>query len=397
MNLLSLPISEFCNTGSGTTLSRQKHDRCYGGNIPWVKSGELRESIIRDTEEKVTEEALKETSLKIAPKGAILVAMYGANVGRVGILGIEATTNQAVCYVVPDKEKADSRYIFHALQQKLPEFISRSVGGAQPNISQQIIKEAKIPLPPLTEQKRIAAILDKAEEVRSQRRQALAQLDALTQAVFLEMFGDPVSNERGWSQIPLGELLSAIESGRSPNCLDRSVQYGEWGVLKLGAVTWYQYKPSENKALPPKEKPNVALEVKVGDLLFTRKNTYELVAACALVRSTPPHLLLPDLIFRFRLKPDAPIDLVFLHQLLINQKKRLEIQKLASGSASSMPNISKSKLQIMLIEVPPLSLQQEFAQRVEAITQLKASHRESLAQLNALFASLQHRAFRGEL
>jgi type I restriction enzyme, S subunit len=230
MNMLSLSISEFCKTGSGTTPSRQKHDRYYGGNIPWVKSGELRESIVRDTEEKVTEDALTETSLKIAPKGAVLVAMYGANVGRVGILGIEATTNQAICYVVPDKEKADSRYIFHALQQKLPEFISRSVGGAQPNISQQIIKETKIPLPPILEQKRIAAILDKAEEVRSQRRQALEQLDAIGQSIFIEMFGDPVTNPMEWTETTyLGEvadIVSGITKGRKLNGkLTREIPY----------------------------------------------------------------------------------------------------------------------------------------------------------------------------
>jgi type I restriction enzyme, S subunit len=397
MELLLLPISSFCKTGSGTTPSRAKADRYFGGDIPWVKSGELRESIVSEAEESVTAEALAETSLKIAPKGSVLVAMYGANVGRVGILGIDATTNQAVCHIIPDEDKADSRYIFHALQGKLAEFLSRSVGGAQPNISQQIIRETKIFLPPIGTQKRIAAILDQAEALRSLRRQSIGQLDALARSVFLEMFGDPVTNPMGWDRVPLGELLSAIESGKSPNCLDRPVIEGEWGVLKLGAVTRCEYNPLENKALPPQETPDPVLEVKSGDLLFTRKNTYELVAACALVGSTPSKLLLPDLIFRFRLKSDAVINLCFLHQLLIHPGKRREIQKLASGSSSSMPNISKAKLQITLIEVPPLALQQEFADRIQAIEALKAQHRESLAKMDTLFASLQHRAFRGEL
>jgi type I restriction enzyme, S subunit len=397
MKKLSLSISSFCKTGSGTTPSRSKYDRYFGGSIPWVKSGELRESIISSSEETITEEALTETALKIAPKGAILVAMYGANVGRVGILDIDATTNQAICHIVPEKDKADSRYIFHALQQKLPEFISRSVGGAQPNISQQIIRDTKIFLPPIDQQKRIAAILDKAEELRSLRRQSIEQLDILGRSIFIEMFGDPVTNPKGWNQFIFSDLISKIESGHSPNCLDRPKTDQEWGVLKLGAVTWCDYNQSENKALPPHEKPHLELEVKVGDLLFVRKNTYELVAASVLVRSTMPKLLLPDLIFRLRLNSDAPINSCFLHKLLINPSKRREIQKLASGAASSMPNISKAKLYSVLIEVPPLSLQQEFAQRIEAIEHQKSQHRESLAQLDKLFASLQHRAFRGEL
>jgi type I restriction enzyme S subunit len=137
--------------------------------------------------------------------------------------------------------------------------------------------------------------------------------------------------------------------------------------------------------------------VKPGDLLFTRKNTYELVAACALVRDTPPRLMMSDLMFRFRLRSDVEMDATFLHQLLILPTKRSEIQKLAGGSSGSMPNISKARLLAATIEVPPLSLQREFARRVTAVEKIKASHRVSLAELDALFASLQHCAFRGEL
>ena len=137
--------------------------------------------------------------------------------------------------------------------------------------------------------------------------------------------------------------------------------------------------------------------MKRGDLLFARKNTYELVAACALVRETPPRLLMSDLIFRLRLRAEAKIDSVFLHQLLIYPTKRGDIQRLAGGSAGSMPNISKSRLETTVIEVPPIELQHEFARRVSVVEKLKTAQRQSLAELDALFASLQHRAFRGEL
>jgi len=270
-------------------------------------------------------------------------------------------------------------------------------GSAQQNFGPSHLKALQITLPPIAHQKRIAAILDQAKALRSYRREAIGLLDELGRSVFLEMFGDPVTNPKGWNKVPFSELLSAIESGKSPNCLDRPAIEGEWGVLKLGAVTWCEYNPLENKALPPQEKTDPTYEVKVGDLLFTRKNTYDLVAACVLVRNTPTRLLLPDLIFRFCLKPDALIDSCFLHQLLIEPRKRREMQKLASGSSSSMPNISKAKLQTVLIEVPPLPLQQQFAQRIAAIEALKATQREAIVQLDRLFASLQHRAFRGEL
>ena len=259
--------------------------------------------------------------------------------------------------VRPSKNHADARYILHFLRQgyiRLDGERNMTGSAGQRRVPKHFLESLEIPLPPIAQQKRIAAILDKAEELRSLRRQALGALDAIAQSIFLEMFGDPTTNPKSWIRVRFSDLLSAIESGRSPNCLDRPVEDEEWGVLKLGAVTWCEYNPLENKALPSNEKPDLSLEVKPGDLLFTRKNTFELVAACALVRSTPPHLLLPDLIFRFRTKPNAPIDLCFLHQLLINPAKRREIQKLASGSASSMPNISKTKLETVLIEVPPL-------------------------------------------
>jgi type I restriction enzyme S subunit len=158
-------------------------ERYYeNGTIPWVKSGELRENIITETSEHVTDAALRETSIKLVPAGALLLALYGATVGRLGILGVEATTNQAVCHIIPDPEKANVRYLFHALSNQVPNLIARGVGGAQPNISQGIVKELALMLPPLAEQKRIAAILDAADALRTKRRETLAQLDALLQS-----------------------------------------------------------------------------------------------------------------------------------------------------------------------------------------------------------------------
>jgi type I restriction enzyme S subunit len=233
--------------------------------------------------------------------------------------------------------------------------------------------------------------------LRAKRRAALSQLDTIIQAIFLELFGDPVTNPKAWPRLPFAALLTNIESGWSPICLERPVKGNEWGVLKLGAVTSCEYNPTENKALPPGVDPDPDLEVKPGDLLFTRKNTYELVAACALVRETPPQLLMSDLIFRFRLCPDAPVNNEFLHQLLTYPTKRREIQRLAGGSAGSMPNISKGRLRTTPIELPPITLQRDFAHRVSAVEKLKTVHRRSLAELDTLFGALQHRAFRGEL
>lgn len=219
----------------------------------------------------------------------------------------------------------------------------------------------------------------------------------LTQSIFLETFGDPTSKSLRWTQAPLAHLLSKIDSGSSPVCLDRTIRDGEWGVLRLGAVTKCEYAPGENKALPPNIQYDPQLEIFQGDLLFTRKNTANLVAACALVKRTPPRLLLPDLIFRLRLNPDAQLLPEYLHQVLIHPRKRRDIQSLAGGSAGSMPNISKAKLLTVKVPVPPISLQLKFVGSLQRVDALESTSMLGQTKTDSLFVSLQHRAFRGEL
>jgi len=143
--MITAALGDFCETGSGTTPSREFQGRYYTqGTIPWVKSGELRESLIMKSEEHVTEAALRETGLRLVSPGTILLAMYGATVGRLGILGVEATTNQAICHIVPDRRRADSRYLFHALRSRIPDLLHQRVGGAQRNINQRIIRSLTV-------------------------------------------------------------------------------------------------------------------------------------------------------------------------------------------------------------------------------------------------------------
>ncbi len=174
------PLAAFCKTGTGGTPSRGKMQRYYeAGTIPWVKSGELREQVITSTGEYITETALKETSVKLVPKDALLLALYGATVGRLGILGTQATTNQAVCHIIPNSLRADLRYMFHSLSNQVSYLVGRGVGGAQPNISQGIIKSLPIPLPPLDLQHRFATIVESVEKQRASQRTHLAELDTL--------------------------------------------------------------------------------------------------------------------------------------------------------------------------------------------------------------------------
>ena len=181
-------IDDFCVTGSGGTPSRTNLDRYYGGSIPWVKSGELRETVILSTEETITEEAIRESSVKWIPSGALLVAMYGATVGRIAQLGIRATSNQAVCHIVPDPTVAHTDFMFVGLQAQVPVWLGQAVGGAQPNISQGIIRATTIPLPPLREQMKFVEYAKKArlllKHLKTAANEDAALSDSLTHRAF---------------------------------------------------------------------------------------------------------------------------------------------------------------------------------------------------------------------
>lgn len=334
---------------------------------------------------------------KILRKGDLLVSTANSwnLVGKccwVPELNYPATAGGFIAILRGKPSKIDLRYLYHWFSTPDTQADARNCGRQTTNISNMDIGRClalEIPLPPLPEQRRIAAILDKADALRAKRRESIAKLDQLLQSVFLEMFGDPVNNTKGWPQVSLEEILDNIDSGKSPVCLERPAVEGEWGVLKLGAITRCTFNPKENKALPPHTAYEPNLEVKKGDLLFTRKNTYDLVAACAYVIETPPKLLLPDLIFRLRLKPTAPIIARYLQALLTHPGKRKSIQSLAGGAAGSMPNISKAKLKTVLIELPPKALQEQYEKSVKGIEAIKAKQLVSLGKIDETFMSLQ--------
>lgn len=224
-------LGEICETTSGGTPNR-KNDAYYGGIIPWVKSGELGKGVIYDTEEKITEQAVKESSAKIFPKGTLLIALYGATIGKLGFLGVPAATNQAVCGIF-ENEKIDLQFLSYYLFHKRNDLIAQGTGGAQPNISQTILKNLSIPLPPLPTQHAIVtrietlfAELDKAAE---HLRTAQQQLKTYRQAVLNHW----LNNEDGkWEMVPIKEIINVISNGSTPKA-DKMFSKGEIQFLKV--------------------------------------------------------------------------------------------------------------------------------------------------------------------
>ena len=327
-----------------------------------------------------------------------LLVSWSASLGVFEWVGPEqAFVNQHIFRVVPREDIVDKRYLRYALEAALTKMGHHLHGSTMQHVNRVEFLETRLAFPERDEQRRIAAILDQADDLRRKRRLAVEKLSALPQAIFQEMFGDPIANLKGWPRLPLRDLIE-LHGGWSPVCLDRSAGSEEWGVLKLSAITTCAYDDTENKALPLGTQQRVALEVKPGDILFSRKNTYQLVGACAYVGTTREKLTIPDLMFRLRPRQDSDAIVGrYLHALLITPPKRRQIRALAGGSAGSMPNVSMGRLSAIDIDVPPTSLQLQFAELVESIESSRMSSMEHIAKLDELFASLQHRAFAGIL
>lgn len=187
----TLILGDLGKWGSGGTPSR-KHAEYYGGNIPWVKTGDLGEMYLCQASEFITEIGLNNSSAKIFPKGAVALAMYGATIGKSSILAVEAASNQACAVIIPNKELTTSEFIYYYFLSQKENFISLGQGGAQPNISQTIIKEYKIHLPTLEEQNYITQAVEKhlnfANQLEAQVNAALERVNLMTQAIFAKGF-----------------------------------------------------------------------------------------------------------------------------------------------------------------------------------------------------------------
>ena len=241
------------------------------------------------------------------------------------------------------------------------------------------------------QQKQICERLDKIVGIIQLRKQELQMLDDLIKARFVEMFGDPVANPKGWETYQLNDCLKWIDNGKSFVCSDKPRGGDYPAVLKLSAATYGDYRPEENKALLDENQFVEGAEVHAGDLLFTRKNTPELVGMAAYVHETPERLMMPDLIFR--LVTNDRMNPVFLWQLINCKEFRPIIQGISGGSAKSMSNISKERLGRINVICPPRQIQDQLVPFAHQVDKSKAVIQKSLDETQLLFDSLMQKYF----
>jgi len=297
--------------------------------------------------------------------------------------------------LLPDSTRLDRAFLFHwaRRRQVIDALMAKNTGARMPRADMSVLMGMQIPLPPVEEQRRIVGLLDRAAEIRRRADAARAKARAVIPDLFLDMFGDPATNPKRWPVFKLGNLLDRIDGGWSPVCGDGAPTPDQWGVLKLSAVKSTGFVGAEAKRLPETIDPRGDLEIHEGNLLFTRKNTIDLVGTAAVADSSGRKRMLPDTIFR--LVPSDPARFVpqYVSDLINLNSFRPAIRRLASGSASSMPGISKGRLFALEIPVPDFPLQTAFAEQAQRLESLARHLGAAAAKAEALADALSAEVF----
>lgn len=410
--------------GSGTTpKSDEESWYCESDEgIPWVTTGELRENVIFSTFKNVTHDAVKaHSSLKIHPAGSLIIAMYGATIGRLGILAVDATTNQACC-VLSVPKTLEPKYAYYWLSVYKDSIISLfSTGGGQPNINQETVSSLRISAPSLIdEQTQIARFLDhevgKIDALIAEQEKLIALLKEKRQAVISHavtkgLNPDAPMKDSGveWlGQVPehwdvnrIKFVTQVFEQGWSPQCESEPVESDEeFGVLKVGCVNGGIFRSEENKKLPSELEPITTLSLKADDLLISRANTRELVGSAAVVPVNFDNLLLCDKLYRLRLFKNIVVP-QFLSFFLSTDLVRTRIETEATGASQSMLNISQSTINNLYFPCPSIEEQIQIVDYVEKqqwqILQLVADARALTNLLNERRSALISAAVTGKI
>ena len=389
-------LEEIADISAGNPAPQDITHFCDDG-APFVRMQDVGRNHIdptlTETADRVSSLAIKDCGLRLYPAGTLLIPKSGAsvNLNHRAMLGCDAYVVSHLATIIPDRDKVLPSYLFHWSQVYDPR--RQAQVTSLPSLPLSLIKAATVSLPPLEEQRRIVALLDRAASIRRRADETRAKARALIPALFLKTFGNPATNPMGWKVEKLGDLLDRIDGGWSPVCGNGVPAPDQWGVLKLSAIKSSGFAGSEAKLLPETITPRHDLEVREGDLLITRKNTIDLVGTAAVADGSSHKRMLPDTIFR--LVPNDPVRFlsVYLCSLINMTSFRPIISRLASGSASSMPGISKGRLSALTIPLPPLPLQTAFAEQAQRIETIATALDAAAGKAETLAAALSARVF----
>jgi type I restriction enzyme S subunit len=390
-------LSDVATLSSGGTPSKA-NATFWDGDIPWVSPKDMKCDHVRDAADKITRAAVSESAARIVGSNSVLAVVRSgilAHTFPVATLAREVSFNQDIKAITPKNGSLLPAFLFWMLKGQEAQILRIGVkkGATVHSLSNGFLESLRFPLPPLDEQRRIVGLLDRAAEIRRRADAARAKARAIIPALFLDTFGDPATNPKGWPVVEVGDLVGRIDGGWSPTCGAGTPANDEWGVLKLSAVKSGGFDANEAKPLPNQADARPELSVRDGDLLFTRKNTLDLVGTAAVVRGSPRRRMLPDTIFRLVPAGPASFRPEYLCTLINLASFRPVIRQLASGSAASMPGISKGRLLKLRVPVPAMVLQVTFAERVERLQALGRHLDAAAAKAEAMATGLSAEVF----
>ena len=383
-------LGEICEIQAGGTPSRNKQEFWVQGNIPWVKIKDINSKYISKVEEHITDLGLRFSSAKLFSRGTILYTIF-ATIGEVAILDIDAATNQAIAGLHLKSEKVLKEYLYFFLLSIKNRVRNDSRGVAQNNINLTYLKNIEVPIVENSIQQEICNNLTKINQIITLRNQQLIELSNLVKSRFNEMFGDPVLNEMGWEKHRLSKLTLKIGSGATPRGGRES--YVNEGIALIRSMNVYDgkfiFKDLAYLTNVQAEKLNNVI-VESDDVLLNI--TGASVSRCCIV----PQIILPARVNQhvsiIRCKKHL-LSPIFLNQLLITSEFKSLLQKIGESSGATRQAITKNQIEELTIPLPPLSLQNEFADFVAQVDKSQLAIQKSLEELETLKKSLMQEYF----
>ena len=345
--------------------------KCFNDNNQGRPLIRIRDVVRGFTETYTTEKCPDEY---IISEGDLLIGMDGEfNISA--WKSVPALLNQRVCKIKADDKNIIDGFMYYLMKTKLKEIESETAFVTVKHLSAKVLNKVNVQLPSIADQQRIVAELDCLNEMIALKQEQLKEFDKLAQSIFYDMF------ESVEKQVPASYYIESLSGGKSlageAECINK--------VLKTGAVTYDYFREEEVKNLPLEYEPMPEHLLKDGDLLISRMNTLEYVGAIAYVWKAPQNTYLPDRLWRAKVKDNA--NPIYLWYSLKQDKAKEQIRAKASGTSGSMKNISMPKFLNTIIKEVPLALQQQFAEKIQAIEAQKELVKKSIAETQQLLDS----------
>lgn len=377
-------LGDVCTIVSGTT-PKSNCPEYWNGDINWVTPVELNDDsdIIYESQRKITEQAVQDSSLKPFPAGTVLLSSR-APIGKVAIAGVEMYCNQGFKNLICSNQ-IFNRYLYHFLKNSTEYLNSLGRGATFKEISKSIVENIEIPLPPLDEQRRIAAVLDKVSDLIAKRREQLDKLDELVKARFVEMFGDPLCNTKNWSCLELTKACKAILGGGTP-----SKSHPEYF---MGTIPWVS--PKDMKQTIINDSIDHITEEAIANSttnLIPRNSVLMVIRSGILKHTLPVAINNVPVTINQDMKAFVP-DNAISTEFLIYYFKAIEPDVLAGVRGVTADNIDFKAFQKRKIIVPPIDLQRQFVIFVKRINILKLTIQQSLDKLEVLKKALMQQYF----